>query len=221
MLVAAAVVMAVLLAGVWLIVRPTTHTTPQVSGVPTSPSAVASAPEPQNTGLAASPPPATQDAVPPGQRQRGQPPPGWTLYTDPTGFSLFVPVGSRMSRENGIMYFRGNGRTLGVDQTDKPQPDPVSDWQRQRDKRRQSGDFPGYSEVSIHLVPYWRIAADWEFSYNESGGRVHAVNRGFVVSDHKAYGIWWSTVESQWAASTADLQIIFDSFRPAPDAVAP
>jgi hypothetical protein len=145
-------------------------------------------------------------------------PAGWREYTDSTGFSLYVPANWRVSREGTMVYFRGDGRVLGIDQTDQPRPDPVADWRGQAATRVRRGDFPGYSEIRIEAVPFWQKAADWEFTYNE-GGRIHVNNRGFVVSPRKAYGIWWQAPDSQWPDASEDLRLIFESFRPAPSAL--
>jgi eukaryotic-like serine/threonine-protein kinase len=144
-------------------------------------------------------------------------PAGWRIYRDPTGFQLYVPVGWTRSQEGSIVYFRDytTGRVLGIDQTNQPKADPVADWTSQAAYRVARGDFPGYRQIKIVAVPYFRSAADWEFTYNGRNGRVHVLNRGFVVSSTKAHGIWWQTPDSQWAANLPNLQLIFNSFRPA------
>ena len=141
-------------------------------------------------------------------------PAGWKLYRDPTGFSLYVPIGWTRSEKNNMVYFRGNGRTLGIDQTTKPQWDPVADWEGKRDYRVARGDFPNYQEVRLEAVDYWIKAADWEFKFTLNGVRQHVNNRGFITSQHQAYGIWWQTRDSAWADARDELQLIFDSFRP-------
>ena len=118
-----------------------------------------------------------------------------------------------------MVYFRGDGRVLGIDQTNQPQPDPVADWRGQAAVRVRGGDFPNYDEIRIEAVPFWQKAADWEFTYGPSGGRTHVNNRGFIVSSHKAYGIWWQAPDSDWADAWTDLQLIFDSFRPSAEAL--
>ncbi|GAB7038447.1 MULTISPECIES: serine/threonine-protein kinase [Catenuloplanes] len=150
-----------------------------------------------------------------GAGRRPQLPAGWRDYTDPTGFKVYVPNGWAQSQEGTMVYFRSNnGRVLGIDQTDQPRPDPVADWSAQRDTRRAGGEFPGYSEVKIAEVDYFQKAADWEWSYDSDFGRVHVNNRGVVTSPNQAYGIYWQTMESDWAAANRDLQLIFDSFVP-------
>jgi serine/threonine protein kinase len=169
---------------------------------PSSPSQPAGSP-------AGSPRPTAGPALPPL-------PAGWQHYTDPTGFSVYVPAGWSRSKEGSIMYFRdpGSGRILGIDQTDRPEPDPVADWRQKAAYRVQRGDFPGYREIHIVAVPYFLKAADWEFTFDRRG-RQHVNNRGVVVSPSKAYGFYWQTRDADWAAARPDLQLIFDSFRPA------
>jgi eukaryotic-like serine/threonine-protein kinase len=195
-----------------------------VGPTPVTPSSAASA----DTGSESPAPPAPTTGAPapdveaPGAGQapglqRPALPAGWLDYRDPTGFSLYVPAGWNRSRESTMVYFRDpvSGRVLGIDQTRQPKPDPVADWRGQANYRVARGDFPGYQEIRIVAVPYWQRAADWEFTFN---GRVrqHVNNRGFITSASQAYGIYWQTNDSDWEAARRDLELIFDSFRPAP-----
>ena len=77
------------------------------------------------------------------------------------------------------------------------------------------GEFPGYDEIRIAPVRYWRKAADWEFTFNRNGVRQHVNNRGVVVADDKAYGFYWQTSDAAWDGARDDLQLVFDSFVPA------
>ena len=169
------------------------------------------------TGAPGTGPVVRSTSGPAGPGPRPPLPAGWFLYRDPTGFSLYVPKGWTRSQKGSIVYFRGNGRTLGIDQTDRPKWDPVADWRGQADYRVARGDFPGYREIGIRKVAYWRVAADWEYTFNGDSSRRHVNNRGFVVSQNQAYGIYWQTSDSAWQSARRDLQLIFDSFRPATD----
>ena len=121
--------------------------------VPPAQSAAASAPAPARTTSTPKPPAAGPTRPPL--------PAGWRLYTDPTGFSLYVPRGWTKSQTGTIVYFRNStGRVLGIDQTDQPRWDPVADWRGQADYRVARGDFPGYHEIRIVAVKYWLKAAD-------------------------------------------------------------
>jgi hypothetical protein len=128
---------------------------------------------------------------------------------------VYVPKGWKRSREGTMVYFRDprTGRTLGIDQTRKPAADPVADWRGKAAYRVSRGDFPGYDEIRIDAVRYWREAADWEFTF-DGRTRQHVNNRGFVVSKSQAYGLWWQTSDADWARARADLDLVFASFRP-------
>ena len=116
------------------------------------------------------------------------------------------------------MYFRdpATGRVLGIDQTDKPEPDPVADWRSKATYRVGHGDFPNYVEVHIQPVEYFQRGADWEFTFDRRGVRQHVNNRGVITSPTQAYGFYWQTTDADWAAARPDLQLVFDSFRPKP-----
>jgi hypothetical protein len=137
------------------------------------------------------------------------------MYTDPTGFAVAVPQNWSVSRSGTEVYFRepGGSRLLGIDQTTSPKSDPVADWQQQAEYRTSHGDFPGYHEIGIRAVDYHVKAADWEFTYLDNGILTHVINRGVVFSAHQAYGIWWSTPDSQWAANLANFNVIVSTFQ--------
>lgn len=216
-LVIAAIVVVLLGAGAitWLATRSQGET-----GVQTEPTATVSG-RPSTTAPAAVP--ATSDTqkpaatTPAAGRRLPTRPAGWRDYRDRTGFALYVPEGWRRSKEGTMVYFRdpATGRVLGIDQTGHPQWNPVADWRGKADQRVRAGDFPGYDEIHIREVRYFRKAADWEFTFDGSSTRQHVNNRGFVVDANQAYGIYWQTRDADWDDARDDLQLVFDSFRPA------
>jgi hypothetical protein len=129
-----------------------------------------------------------------------------------------VPKAWDVSRSGSMVYFRESGgpRVLGIDQTNSPRPDPVADWTSQERRRVAGGDFPNYQRVRLEKVEYFLNAADWEFTYDSNSTRRHTNNRGFVTSPTKAYGMWWSTLDSRWTEHLPDLELIQRSFKPAP-----
>ncbi|GAA4458617.1 serine/threonine-protein kinase [Phytohabitans houttuyneae] len=183
--------------------------------------AATSAAQPPPTTAAAEPTTAapTTAAPPTPSRDGGNTalPAGWRMYTDRTGFSVAAPQGWSVSREGTMVFFRergGEGRVLGVDQTDQPKPDPVADWTQQERARR--GNYNDYQRVKIAAVDYFDKAADWEWTYtSRSGNRLHVVNRGFITSPNQAYGIYWSTLDSTWAENQKNFALVVGSFRPA------
>ncbi|WP_238487683.1 serine/threonine-protein kinase [Actinoplanes flavus] len=218
-LLAAAIVVVLLVGGIWFVTG-RGGGTPSADEKETGTTATAGTPE-ATASRAPESAPATQNAQAPSPSPSpegdGRPvlPAGWELYTDKTGFSVYVPKGWRRTKEGTIVYFRGDGKVLGIDQTNKPRSNPVADWREQAGNRVSGGDFPGYREVKIAAVDYFRKAADWEFTFNRSGVRQHVNNRGTVVRDDKAYGFYWQTRDDVWDESRKDLQLVFDSFRPA------
>jgi hypothetical protein len=121
-----------------------------------------------------------------------------------------------MSRVRTIVYFRepGGGRVLGIDQTDNPKPDPLKDWQQQEAYRVARGDWPDYHRIRLVRVDYFDKAADWEFTYAGSNGRIHVLNRNFVTAPDKAYAIYWSTPDAVWRDNLDELELITSSFQP-------
>ncbi|MDY7086822.1 MAG: protein kinase [Actinomycetota bacterium] len=233
-IVAGSAVVAVLLAAVvWAVTRPDAGgTTPQGAGAPaTTTSTQAAAPgEPQASSTPSPTPssaPATSkpqssppaNVAPPDDASSGKDlptlPDGWRDYRDSTGFAVYVPEGWTRTREKGMVYFRQGSQVLGIDQTRKPAPDPVADWRGKAEYRVSIGDFPSYREIHIKEVDYFDKAADWEFTFTRNGIRQHVNNRGLITSPNQAYGIYWQTRDADWNRHRDDLQLVFDSFRPA------
>ncbi|WP_283137019.1 serine/threonine-protein kinase [Rhizohabitans arisaemae] len=137
-------------------------------------------------------------------------PEGWRVHRDPTGFSVAVPKDWRVIRRAGTAVYiqpPDGGSLLLIDQTTTPKSDPVKDWKAQEKARKRT--WPGYKRVRIAAVDdYFKTAADWEFTYDGRGGRLHVVNRGFVTGKKRGYAIFWRTKHSRWAE---DLRL-FDSF---------
>jgi serine/threonine protein kinase len=144
-------------------------------------------------------------------------PAGFRRYTDPTGFSLAIPTGWNASRKGSDVTFRAPGSRayLLVPQTTKPQPDALVDWQQQ--ERAASPRFNEYQRIRLERVagpPGWDVA-DWEFRWTASSGRLHVLDRNLRVSNRRAYALYWSVPDQQWAQMRPTFAVIADSFRPA------
>jgi serine/threonine protein kinase len=197
------------------------------------PSEVAGSEAPRSTPARSSPPPSTTRSpttsrpVSPTSRpasprsrptptaERGSAPAGFVRHTDRTGFSVAVPSDWIVQRQGGAVYFRepGGSRFLLVDQTDQPKADPAADWRRQEAARKHSYD--DYERIRIESVDYFEKAADWEFTYATASGRRHVLVRGVVTGESQAYGIYWSTPETQWDESRPVYRTFLRTFRPA------
>ncbi|MFG3284586.1 protein kinase [Streptomyces sp. NPDC048111] len=140
-----------------------------------------------------------------------------TPYTSSQGFSIGLPAGwSYKSTDDAGARFTGpNGQRLLVGWTDSPKKNPVQDWTNQESSMTR----PGYQRVKIAGLNYrgWP-AADWEFTYDDDGGaKYHSLDRGFVVSLSRGYGIMFSAKDAEWGAAgtQATLAAFFATFKPA------
>ena len=143
-------------------------------------------------------------------------PAGWSVYRDPSGFSVPLPAGTQKTRSGSELYIRWNNRLLLIDQSGDPKPDALADYQEHFAGAGDAGDGAVLRKVRLVRVDgYFKDAADWEFLYTTDGGnRQHAVKRNMVVNDHQAYSVSWYTTPEDWDAAKADLQVIYQGFRP-------
>jgi hypothetical protein len=222
---AAAALVVVLVAGVtlWFLGHQSSNGSARsATSRPPSPgpsSSVAAAP-PASASTSASAPSSSSSSAPASSSSSaatsGRPalPGGWHDYHDKTGFSVYVPDGWSKSQKNSMVYFRGDGRVLGIDQSDHPKSDPLADWRKKSSYRVSHGEFPGYHLVRLVSVDYLYKSADWEYTFNGSGGRQHVDNRNILASSHQAYAIYWQTSDATWSAHKDDLALVYASFRP-------
>lgn len=149
-------------------------------------------------------------------------PAGYQLYTDPSGFKIVLP---QWMTDQGVGYrattqkFSGHGLSLLVDWQSPANSSALADWQSSDANGPQN--FTDYQRVQVAALTYrqWTNAADWEWTYSGSSGRVHSLNRGFVVDNGKyGYALMWTASDADWNSAdfTAARQTGFDSFEPAP-----
>jgi hypothetical protein len=145
-------------------------------------------------------------------------PPGYSMFTNSTGFSIAVPSGWQVSHVGHYVYVRdpaNGGIFLLIDQSDQPKPDPLADWRQQAASRQ--GSYPGYRLILLRSVQYPQAekAADWEFTYVRDGVTVQVLNRNILANSHHAYALYWTTPASDWDASYHYFQVFAATFRPA------
>jgi hypothetical protein len=181
---------------------------------PTAPGRAASRPTTTPTPSAATP-----STSPPASPTTGVLPAGYHWHHDSTGFSIAVPDGWSVTHHGHYLYVEDSksSRILIVDQTDTPKSDPLADWRRQEAARRDG--YSGYHRIRLEAVDYpqARKAADWEFTYNGSGGRDHVLNRNILVNGKHAYALYWSTPADRWTSSRSIFDAFASSFKPATD----
>nr|WP_173434316.1 hypothetical protein [Allosalinactinospora lopnorensis] len=120
-------------------------------------------------------------------------------------------------RDNGVFFFNPAGGYLQIDQTDTPADNAKEDWERQ--ERTISRGFSGYQREEIVALdePYldeYISAADWEFTFADSNGRMRAVNRAFH-NEEKGYALFLVSPEEDWEENRELLDTMTESFEPA------
>ena len=142
-------------------------------------------------------------------------PAGWTTYTAGQGWSVAHPKTWAVGTFRQQVQLRDpvSGRTLRVDTTASPRSDPVEDWRQQA--KGFAAAHRGYGEIGIGKASYRGYdTADWEFTYTDGGSALHALDRGFVVNDHRAYALFWQTRAADWQAARPVFDQIAASFVP-------
>lgn len=135
----------------------------------------------------------------------------WTPYAiEDTGFTIAHPPDWEVvARDETRIDFRDpdTGGYLRLDWTDSPGPDPAAAWEDLSDSFGASHE--NYQEVRIDPVSFKGYdAAEWEFTYSESGADLHAVDLGFVTGDY-GFALNFQTREADWQAH----QDIFEAFK--------
>ncbi|KOX14215.1 serine/threonine-protein kinase [Nocardiopsis sp. NRRL B-16309] len=139
-------------------------------------------------------------------------------HDDPSGFSVDVPEDWTEERRDHMVYFHNpDGGYLLVDQTDDPNPDAGDDWREFEPSARDrfgGYELTGIEDVEADWADDYVSAADWEFTYDGSGGRMHAINRGFHTED-KGYALFLVASNDDPEANRALLDRMSRTFEPA------
>ncbi|MER5215080.1 serine/threonine-protein kinase [Streptomyces sp. NPDC002838] len=113
------------------------------------------------------------------------------------GYSLGLPKGwdYQSTGSAGDRFTGPDGQKLLVAWTSTPKGDPVADWKSQERYMTRSQ----YKRIRIEQVDYrgWN-AADWEFTYVESGTKYRTIDRGFVVNDQLGYALMYTAKAAKW-----------------------
>ena len=140
--------------------------------------------------------------------------PGWSYFTDGSGFHISVPDGWTYWKI-GTMYCFADpqgDRVLSLDTGRNPAGDPVKACRAEAARLVQAGALPGYHEISIETRPLLNKAADWEYQYqDESGTQLHAQTRWFASNGH-GYALSWATREIDWSADLSKINMVLSTF---------
>ena len=175
---------------------------------------------PRNEADQEDPSPAAEETQPETQPEP-RVPAGWTEHTDEeTGYRVAYPDGWTIqddSTDTSSTDFSdpASSTYLRVDWTDEPGPDAAAAWEQQASTFSQ--DHANYQEITIEETSFKGAdtAAIWEFTYDEGGATLHALDLGFA-DDRYGFALYFQTLEEDWAASQETFEQIKRSFRPPP-----
>jgi hypothetical protein len=140
--------------------------------------------------------------------------PGFSTFTDPSGFRVAVPDGWTYERFGKTVCFRDpdNIRILSVDTGRDPAGDPVQACRKEAARLRASGALPAYKEISLERSALTIKAADWEYTYQGAENvRMHATTRWFV-SEGRGFALGWITRDFDWSQNWSSYRMIQGTF---------
>lgn len=144
------------------------------------------------------------------------PVPELTEYEDPTAdYRVSYPEGwSIVQQSASVTDFRDpeTGAYLRMDWVAEPGDDAVAGWEAA--SADFAADHDNYTEIRIDPVEFQGFeAAEWEYTYEDGGAQLHAINIG-IVTDTYGYAINFQTRAEDWEESQALLEAIKESFVP-------
>ncbi|MGW0756820.1 serine/threonine-protein kinase [Streptomyces sp. NPDC002814] len=114
-------------------------------------------------------------------------------------YAIGLPKGWKFQTAgaSGDRFTGPDGQKLLIAWTSTPKDDPVADWKSQESGMKRAQ----YQRIRIEAVGYrgWN-AADWEFTYVESGTKYRTIDRGFVVDDDQGYALMYTAKAANWGS---------------------
>ena len=130
------------------------------------------------------------------------------------GWAVSVPAGwQRQVTDAGTRWTDpAGGRYVLVATRDPAGPSAVGAWRDQEKSMR--ARHPDYQRVRLETIdqPGASDAADWEFRYSDGGASLHALDRAWVV-DGVGYAVFVQSHDDQWEASQPLFDRVLASFR--------
>jgi serine/threonine protein kinase len=143
-------------------------------------------------------------------------PAGWQRYAPPSGgWSIGVPKGWQpVSEGDGVrLVDPAGGRYVQVSTRYPAGASAIGAWRAQESAFASA--HAAYQRLGLATVTVAgaRDAADWEFTYEDGGAALHAVDHAVVVG-RWGYAVFFQTHTDQWSASQDLKRAVVASFRP-------
>lgn len=142
-------------------------------------------------------------------------PAGYKLRTDPLGFQVAIPKGweRRVNSASAIDFVSPEGTSfLRIDQVSEAGADATQAWLDAEPSVRER--LSGYQRIRIEPVDYRWPAADWEFTFEGSGGTIHVLDRGFIT-EPRGFAVYMSAPDTIWESEALPVfEAAADTFEP-------
>jgi hypothetical protein len=140
-------------------------------------------------------------------------PAGWHRYAAPSGWSIGIPDGWQVLPAGTGVRFEdpAGGRYVEVASQFPASASAVGAWQAE--EQAFASSHTAYQRVAIQPVTVdgARQAADWEFTYEDGGAALHAVDHAVVVGRH-GYAVFFQTHTDRWEASQRLRERVLSTF---------
>jgi serine/threonine protein kinase len=146
-------------------------------------------------------------------------PSDWIAYEDPTlGYELSYPSDWTVDVEdenNTFFTDPASGTYLQVAWVQPPNElGPEGAWEAQAETF--AAGHENYQEIRIEPTTFQSMdAAEWEFTYEDGGASLHAIDLGFITSDESTgMALLFQTHEEDWDSSQELFEQLKAGFRP-------
>ncbi len=141
-------------------------------------------------------------------------PRNWVSYRDPaTGFTVSHPPGWTIRTEGTLTDIRDpqSGAYLRIDHQQPPGPSPEGAWFTLEPSF--AADYPSYQRIRIEPTTYKGYrAAIWEFTYQDRGANLHAIDLGFIAGNY-GFALNFQTHAEDWQAMQPTFERFEESFK--------
>lgn len=140
--------------------------------------------------------------------------PGWSYFSDGTGFHMPVPDGWTYQKFQTTYCFRDptGGRMMILDVGRRPTADPVVACRKEATWVTSTHALKNYNLVTIESRPLLDKAADWEYTYQAPDGTPMYVQTQWQATKGKAFAIAWVTPRVNWPGDFATFSLALSSF---------
>jgi hypothetical protein len=141
---------------------------------------------------------------------------GWVPYTiADTGYQISYPEGWEVSEAPPQITFSdpNSSASFLVEYTTSPGDDAVAAWEEQAEEF--AAEHGNYNEITIEptTVEGFDTAAIWEFTYDEDGVKLHAIDVG-MARDELGFAHFYQATEEEWESMLPTFEEMRSTFAP-------